>query len=320
MTNLGAQRLEFVLRQFIQLSTMPNASIATIAERLRSTLSPTDSAVCDQIEQLLVGNAEPSAPAKGLADTELRSILEETRSNGGNTLIALSSYYRARERMRRDVTGFFLGLIDQGVYIAALLLTLLIVAVVYVIFVLPQFAALYASIGASLPAFTQLVLNTSILLWPMFVLMAVIIASAWFITLRLRKRVLALRPFSARACSLLIVRSIARDHNTMLWLNDTSVFLSAGLSSQDARAAASRHVGNIYLSKLNTEHIECAAKLGTLEMELVAQVTAIEDQQMRSLVRARTIGLYLLRFLVYWWIGGLIIAMYLPIFKLGSII
>jgi type II secretory pathway component PulF len=320
MTNLGAQRLEFVLRQFMQLSTMPNASIAAIAERLRSTLSPTDCAVCDQIEQLLVGNAVLSAPAKGSVDMELRRILEETHSKGGNTLIALSSYYHGRERMRREVTGFFLGLIDQGVYIAALLLTLLIVAIVYVIFVLPQFAALYASVGANLPAFTQLVLNTSIVLWPMFVLMVGTVLSAWFITLRLRKRVLALLPFSARACSLPVIRSIARDHNTMLWLYDTRVFLSAGLSSQDARDAASRRVSNIYLPKLNAEHIECAAKLGTLEMELAAQVTAIEDRQMRSLVRARTLGLYFLRFLIYWWIGGLIIAMYLPIFKLGAII
>jgi type II secretory pathway component PulF len=185
--------------------------------------------------------------------------------------------------------------------------------------VLPQFRTLYESAGARLPAFTEFVIGSGWLLAPVLALL--IAAAVLFLVgiskVKMRLQVLApMRPLLGRVPG---IKAWARDHDVSLWMRYVALLLDAGATPETSAAVATALAG-----EPGRDHrprlLSSAATLGRLREELARLLDEDAREAVARFEEPRN-GLVIgLRVLIYLIVSTYLVAMYLPIFKLGSII
>jgi type II secretory pathway component PulF len=132
-----------------------------------------------------------------------------------------------------------------------------------------------------------------------------------------RRRVLAPRqPLLGRVPG---IGSWARDHDVSLWMRYLALLLDAGATPESAAAVATKLAG-----EPGRDHrprlLSSAATLGRLREELARLLDEDTREAAERFEEPRN-GLVIgLRALIYLIVSAFLVAMYLPIFKLGSII
>ncbi len=233
-------------------------------------------------------------------------------------------------------------------YPAAVVVVAIIVTCILLIFVIPEFESLYKGFGADLPAFTQFVIGLSRFLQHngLFVLMAVV--GVFWTFFYFKKRSRAMREFLDRAVlktpvigPILVKAAIARYARTL------STMFSAGVPLVEALESVSGATGNIVYEtavlKMRDEvatgqRLQRAMEQTGLFPNMVIQMIAVgEESGSLDEMSAKVATFYeaevdnavdamssLLEPLIMAFlgvvVGGLVIAMYLPIFKLGSVV
>ncbi len=233
-------------------------------------------------------------------------------------------------------------------YPIAVLCVAVIVSIILLVFVIPQFEALFKGFGADLPAFTQMVVNLSRFVqhqgwWVAFVIGASIYAFFYFLK-RSRKmqlgldRVLLKFPIIG---PILIKAAIARFARTL------STMFAAGVPLVEAMQSVAGATGNIVYEQAVMRMKDEVASGGRLQraMEntglfpnMVIQMIAVgEESGSLDTMSAKVAEFYeqevdnavdsmssllepLIMAILGILVGGMVIAMYLPIFKLGSVV
>jgi hypothetical protein len=303
---------EFVARQFA-LEFQSGATLAAAAQKLRAALPDDHHWAIVEIETTFSG-AEETHKASALA--RLMRVAQAKQVSPERTFVA---YEDAVRGFRPGISLALAGARTLGVYLAVLLLLLMIVVGTYALFVLPQFAAIYYSFGAPLPRFTTVMIGN---IWlPVIVLALVILCgTALFIGLsRLKRRLLALAPVGPLLRRIPGLAHWATAHDTALWTLYQSMLLDAGTTPADARASATALVGEpADVDRL--QFLDCAARLGHLPEELSRQIEQHRTEALASLEGPRNAFVLLLRLAIYILVALYVLAMYLPIFKLGAVI
>jgi type IV pilus assembly protein PilC len=233
-------------------------------------------------------------------------------------------------------------------YPAAVIVVAVIVTVVLLIFVIPQFESLYKGFGADLPAFTQMVINLSRFVQRDGVYIAIVLGFMVWAFIYFKKRSKAMREFLDRAIlKVPVIGPILNKAAIARYARTLSTMFAAGVPLVEALESVAGATGNIVYEhavlkmrdevstgqrlqrameqtglfpNMVNQMIAVGEESGSLD-EMSGKVATFYEAEVDNAVDAMSSLLEPLIMVVLGvLVGGLVIAMYLPIFKLGSVV
>jgi type IV pilus assembly protein PilC len=233
-------------------------------------------------------------------------------------------------------------------YPAAVLVVALIVTVILLIFVIPQFEELFKGFGADLPAFTQMVINLSKFVQHNGVYLAIVTGGAVYAFIYFYKRSRRMRQLLDRlSLKMPIIGPILNKAAIARYARTLSTMFAAGVPLVEALDSVAGACGNIVyedgVMKMRDEvatgqRLQRAMENTGLFPNMVVQMIAVgEESGALDTMSGKVATFYeedvdaavdsmssllepLIMAILGVLVGGLVIAMYLPIFKLGSVV
>ncbi len=234
------------------------------------------------------------------------------------------------------------------IYPAAVLSVGILVTAIILIFVVPVFEELFQSFGAELPAFTQLVVSMSRFIRDNWVFIVVGLAAVIIIISNLWKRFPKFREFIDRAMlKSPVFGSIMHKSALARFARTTSTMFAAGVPMVEALDSVAGATGSVVYGNAVREMREDIATGQSLRLameqqqlfpHMVKQMVAIgEESGSLDDMLSKVADFYeeevdnavdalsslmepLIMVILGTLVGGLVVAMYLPIFKLGAAI
>src|ERR1700693_5821811 len=233
-------------------------------------------------------------------------------------------------------------------YPIAVLCVAVIVTVILLIFVIPQFEELFKGFGADLPAFTQMVINLSRFVQDEGIYLAVVFGGACWGFFYFKKRSRRMRHFLDRmSLKLPIIGPILTKAAIARYARTLSTMFAAGVPLGEVLESVAGACGNIVFEdavlKMRDEvatgqRLQRAMENTGIFPNMVVQMIAVgEESGSLDSMAAKVATFYeedvdaavdsmssllepLIMLILGVLVGGLVIAMYLPIFKLGSVV
>jgi type IV pilus assembly protein PilC len=233
-------------------------------------------------------------------------------------------------------------------YPAAVLVVAVVVTIILLIFVIPQFESLFKGFGAELPAFTQMVVNLSRLVQAQGWWMAMVTGGSFYAFFYFHKRSRTLQRNVDRLLlkfpiigPIMVKAAIARFARTL------STMFAAGVPLVEAMQSVAGATGNIVYQEATLrmkdevatgQRLQRAMENTGLFPNMVVQMIAVgEESGSLDAMSAKVAEFYeaevdaavdgmssllepLIMAILGVLVGGMVIAMYLPIFKLGSVV
>ena len=233
-------------------------------------------------------------------------------------------------------------------YPTAVLFVAIIVTVILLIFVIPQFESLFKGFGADLPAFTQLVVNMSRFMQNQGWLLLILVGAGVWAFMYFKKRSRNMRRFLDRMLlkfpvigPIMVKAAIARFSRTL------STMFAAGVPLVEAMQSVAGATGNIVYEEATLrmkdevatgQRLQRAMENTGLFPNMVVQMIAVgEESGALDGMSGKVADFYeaevdnavdsmsslmepLIMAILGVLVGGMVIAMYLPIFKLGQVV
>ncbi|GMW06923.1 MAG: type II secretion system F family protein [Gammaproteobacteria bacterium] len=233
-------------------------------------------------------------------------------------------------------------------YPAAVVVVAIIVTTILLIFVIPEFENLFKGFGADLPAFTRMVIDVSYFVRSKGWFLAALVGGGVWGYLQAKKRSRRLREIEDRAMlkvpvigPILVKAAIARFSRTL------STMFSSGVPLVEALESVAGATGNVLYEKAvlamkdevaTGQRLQRAMENTGLFPNMVIQMIAVgEESGSLDSMSAKVADFYeadvdnavdamssllepLIMAILGVLVGGLVVAMYLPIFKMGAVI
>ena len=265
----------------------------------------------------------------------------ELSGNLDQMLIRIAIYKERSEYLKKKIK-------KAMYYPITVLVISFIVTAVLLLKVVPTFKDLFSGFGAELPAFTLLVLGISESLQEHgLTILGVIVASVYFLIYGYKTKPHIRNLIQRFTLRLPVIGNILRKAIIARFARTLSTTFAAGVPLTDALTAVARASGNItffnaiiqirenvsagqqireaiahsgIFPSMVIQMIAIGEESGTLE-EMLAKIAIIFEQDVDTAVDGLTTLLEPIIMLILGvLVGGLVIAMYLPIFKLGSVL
>jgi len=233
-------------------------------------------------------------------------------------------------------------------YPTAVIIVAFIVTAILLIFVVPQFEALFSNFGADLPAFTRVVVNLSEFMQAYWWLIVGVIGAAVFAFLQGKKRSRKFgRILDRTILKMPIVGPIMHKAAIARYARTLATMFAAGVPLVEALQSVSGACGNVVYSdavlmmkdsvatgqqltfamnqtglfpNMVEQMVAIGEESGALD-SMLSKVADFYEQEVDDAVDALTSLLEpLIMSILGVLIGGLVVAMYLPIFKMGAAI
>ena len=258
-----------------------------------------------------------------------------------NLLDKIATYKEKTEAIKKKIKKALF-------YPAAVLLVAVIVTVILLVFVIPQFENLFKGFGADLPAFTQIVINLSKFVQTQGWMLAILAGAAGYAFFYFKKRSRKMRETIDRVMlkfpvigPILTKAAIARYARTL------ATTFAAGVPLVEALTSVAGATGNIVYETAvlrikdevaTGQRLQRAMENTGLFPNMVNQMIAVgEESGSLDQMASKVADFYelevdaavdsmssllepLIMAILGVLVGGLVIAMYLPIFKLGSVV
>ncbi|ELV7515424.1 type II secretion system F family protein [Photobacterium damselae] len=259
----------------------------------------------------------------------------------GQVFVRLATYREKSEAMRKKV-------IKAMIYPSMVMITAISVTILMLVFVIPQFAAIFGSFGAELPWFTRQVLKASDFLINYGGYLAVGLLLALVLYRYSYKRSYSFRLRMARlSLRLPIIGNVVLKATIARFARTLATTFSAGIPLLTGLQSAGKTAGNLHIEEAIMEaHTSAAAGMPlylslrqcNVFPELMLQMTMIGEEsgslddmlnKMASLYENDVDNIVdnlgqilepLIIIVLGVLIGGLLVAMYMPIFTLMSVI
>ncbi len=233
-------------------------------------------------------------------------------------------------------------------YPAAVVVVAIIVTTILLIFVIPEFESLFKGFGADLPAFTRMVIDVSYFVRSKGWFLAALVGGGIWGYLQAKKRSRRLREMEDRVMlkvpvigPILVKAAIARFSRTL------STMFSSGVPLVEALESVAGATGNVLYEKAvmamkdevaTGQRLQRAMENTGLFPNMVIQMIAVgEESGSLDSMSAKVADFYeadvdnavdamssllepLIMAILGVLVGGLVVAMYLPIFKMGAVI
>jgi type IV pilus assembly protein PilC len=233
-------------------------------------------------------------------------------------------------------------------YPAAVLAVAVIVTVILLIFVIPQFESLFKGFGADLPAFTQIVINMSRWMQDNGWILLAVLLGVGYAFMYFYKRSRPMRQFVDRmSLQVPVIGPILKKAAIARFARTLATMFGAGVPLVEAMKSVAGATGNIVYQdavlKMRDEistglRMQRAMENTGLFPNMVVQMIAVgEESGSLDEMAAKVADFYeadvdaavdalssllepLIMVILGVLVGGLVVAMYLPIFKLGAVI
>lgn len=233
-------------------------------------------------------------------------------------------------------------------YPAAVLAVAVIVTLILLIFVIPQFETIFRDFGADLPAFTMMVISLSKFVQASGIYIGAVFAAAIYAFLYFKKRSKPMRQGIDRALlktpvvgPILVKAAIARYARTL------STMFAAGVPLVEALTSVAGATGNIVYENATLRIRDevstgqrlqkCMENTGLFPNMVVQMIAVGEESGSLDAMSGKIADFYeadvdaavdamssllepLIMAVLGVLVGGMVIAMYLPIFKLGAVV
>ncbi|PSW18514.1 type II secretion system F family protein [Photobacterium sanctipauli] len=253
----------------------------------------------------------------------------------------IATYREKNEAMRKKV-------IKAMIYPAMVTITAIGVTIMMLVFVIPQFSNIFSSFGAELPWFTrQVIILSDWVLNHGAYLSAAIVLALFCLTYSYKKSARAKFGIHRLNLKLPIVGSVILKATIARFARTLATTFSAGIPLLDGLHAAGKTAGNQYIETAMMEaHANTAAGMPLhialrqsdvfpelmLQMTMIGEESGSLDEMLNKMAAlyendvdntVDNLGKILEPLIILFLgglIGGLLIAMYMPIFKLMSVI
>jgi len=233
-------------------------------------------------------------------------------------------------------------------YPAAVLVVAFVVTIILLIFVIPAFEDLFKGFGADLPAFTRVVIDLSQFVRDQGWILAIIAGSAVYTFFYFKKRSRPMRHFLDRvALTMPIIGPILQKASIARYARTLSTMFAAGVPLVEALESVAGATGNIVYEigvlrmkdEVSTgQRLQQAMENTDLFPNMVIQMIAVgEESGSLDEMSSKVADFYeedvdnavdnlssllepMIMAILGILVGGLVVAMYLPIFKMGSVI
>jgi type IV pilus assembly protein PilC len=258
-----------------------------------------------------------------------------------NLLDKIATYKEKTEAIKKKIKKAL-------TYPAAVVVVAIIVTAVLLVFVIPQFESLFQGFGADLPAFTQFVVGLSLFVrsngWA--IILGAVAAAMTFGYFK--KRSPKFNEFLDRMIlKIPVIGEIMRKAAIARFTRTLSTMFAAGVPLVEAMESVAGATGNIVYEKATLEirtevatgqRLQRAMEATELFPNMVIQMVAVgEESGSLDEMCAKVADFYerdvddavdnlssllepMIMAILGVLVGGLVIAMYLPIFKLGSVV
>jgi type IV pilus assembly protein PilC len=233
-------------------------------------------------------------------------------------------------------------------YPMAVMVVAVIVTIILLIFVVPTFEALFKDFGADLPAFTQMVINLSKFIQTKGIFLAIVLGGAGYSFFYFKARSKKFREYLDRmTLKIPIIGPIMHKSAIARFARTLSTMFAAGVPLVEAMESVAGATGNIVYENAtlamrdevatgtrlqrameNTgifpnmviQMIAVGEEAGALD-EMSGKVATFYEAEVDNAVDSMSSLLEpLIMAILGVLVGGLVIAMYLPIFKLGQVV
>ena len=329
------ERTAFVSRALLRAMREADSGADAGFARLREALSGEYRSAAESLRRDLATDDAIAEQARGFDPLAmaLRSA-SLVRANDGRITAdvwrGLERNHAAAIELSNSIRRSFTSTLIIAIATAAVAVTC---AAVYLLFVLPQFEMLYASMRAELPFLTRLLLDGVAPLLMLLVIASVLVGAillivrpAWLRTARER----AWNP-AAWAKRVLSGSRVAKCHRRLAFVQYATALIDAGVAGRKALGIAAAESGAFGRIDFDANPdpmgrdelvsaVDHAERLGQLREELAIQGDLQAQALARAADAAQIRASFMIRGLLYALIGALVIAMYLPMFRLGAAI
>jgi type IV pilus assembly protein PilC len=233
-------------------------------------------------------------------------------------------------------------------YPAAVLAVAIIVTTVLLLFVIPQFETVFKSFGADLPAFTMMVIGMSKFVQTEGIFIAAVVGGSVYAFIYFKKRSRKMREFLDRvSLRIPVIGPILNKAAIARYARTLSTMFAAGVPLVEALESVAGATGNIVYENavmrmrdevatgqrlqramestglfpnMVIQMIAVGEESGSLD-EMSGKVATFYEAEVDNAVDAMSSLLEpMIMVILGVLVGGLVVAMYLPIFKLGSVV
>ena len=233
-------------------------------------------------------------------------------------------------------------------YPAAVVGVAIIVTTILLIYVIPQFESLFSGFGADLPTFTRTVVNLSLFVRTKgWMILAIVVAGVWaFAYFRKRSRSFH-RLIDRITLRLPIIGDIMRKAAIARFSRTLSTMFAAGVPLVEALESVAGATGNIVYQEgvlgireevATGQRLQRSMEMTSLFPNMVIQMVAVgEESGSLDEMTGKVADFYeaevdaavdslssllepMIMSILGVLVGGLVVAMYLPIFKMGTVI
>ncbi|HDP88531.1 MAG TPA: type II secretion system F family protein [Thioalkalivibrio sp.] len=233
-------------------------------------------------------------------------------------------------------------------YPAAVIVVAFIVTTILLLFVVPQFESLFQGFGADLPAFTQMVINLSRWLQAYWYIVFAVIGIGTFALVQANKRSAEFRRRrDILALKIPVVGELLRKSAIARFARTLSTMFAAGVPLVEAMESVAGATGNALYAEATLKmrddtasgtQLQASMRATNLFPNMVVQMVAIgEESGSLEGMLSKVADFYeqevddmvdglsslmepMIMAILGVLVGGLVIAMYLPIFKLGAVV
>ncbi|HSZ09718.1 MAG TPA: type II secretion system F family protein [Steroidobacteraceae bacterium] len=233
-------------------------------------------------------------------------------------------------------------------YPAAVLAVAVVVSVILLIFVIPQFESLFKGFGADLPAFTQMVVNLSRFVQKQGWWMLIMIGAGFYAFFYFKKRSRPMQLILDRVMlKFPVIGPILQKSAIARFARTLSTMFAAGVPLVEAMGSVAGATGNIVYEEAvmrmkdevaTGQRLQRAMENVGLFPNMVVQMIAVgEESGSLDTMSGKVAEFYeaevdnavdsmssllepMIMAILGVLVGGMVIAMYLPIFKLGSVV
>lgn len=263
----------------------------------------------------------------------LQRLIALIKQEGGDPVAVFPYFDKMLNAVDEQTRALWVSISGFLVYMTSVLMVAGIVFTILMIFVLPQFQAMFEGFGADLPSLTNWVTrNNATIFYATLLAFGLLVFVLMMTVLHVFDVSGRLVPLSLTLRHIPFLRNVINTYNRLLSLNYTRLLLSAGLSTTRAIEIASELANDVALMALAKDSpisshrrdralhaIAIAKQADNLESELEYHINDQNYQLASDFTHARQKALFALHLLLAFFVGLFVIAMYLPIFKMGEV-
>ncbi len=252
----------------------------------------------------------------------------------------LAAYIEKSMNLKKKVKGAM-------VYPIAVLVIAMVVVVGMLVFVIPVFQKMFADMGGTLPAFTQMVINLSDFMRRYFLLVGAVLVALYFVFQRYYKTENGQETIDAYLLKLPIFGSLIRKVAVAKFTRTLGTMLSSGVPILEGLDIVARTAGNKIIEKailktkisigegktiaeplgasgvfppMVVQMISVGESTGALDSMLSKIADFFDDEVDAAVANLTSLLEPLLMVFLGGAIGAIVVAMYLPIFQMASIL